>query len=113
MFLASWYAWGSQSRRLGNLQTRPLALRYKDKVPRLCISPSRADCHIFPTSHDLSSLLAGDSQFPSRGEGRDVTRVQSFGCIKVVVDVTLQGMEELGYAVAQTQQSTVRLGLAS
>ena len=36
-----------------------------------------------------------DSQFPSKGEGRDVTRVQSFGCVKVVVDVTLQGMEEV------------------
>ena len=40
-----------------------------------------------------------DSLFPSKGEGRDVTRVQSFGCTKVVVDVTLQGMEQLGYSV--------------
>ena len=40
-----------------------------------------------------------DSQFASKGEGRDVTRVQSFGCAKLVVDVTLQGMEQLGYSV--------------
>ena len=59
------------------------------------------------------AAVAGDSQFPSQGTGRDVTRVQSFGCLKVVVDVTLQGMEELGYSVAPPQQSTVRLGLAS
>ena len=47
--------------------------------------------------------------FPSKGEGRDVTRVQSFGCVKVVVDVTLQGMEELGYAVPPPVRPTVRL----
>ena len=40
-----------------------------------------------------------DSQFASKSDGRDVTRVQSFGCVKVVVDVTLQGMEQLGYSV--------------
>ena len=42
-----------------------------------------------------------------------MTRVQSFGCLKVVVDVTLQGMEELGYSVAPAQQNSMRLGLAS
>jgi len=40
-----------------------------------------------------------DTLFPSKSQGRDVTRVQSYGCVKVVVDVTLQGMEELGYSV--------------
>ena len=52
-----------------------------------------------------------DSQFPSKGEGRDVTRVQSFGCVKVVVDVTLQGMEELGYSVAPAERRELRLGM--
>lgn len=52
-----------------------------------------------------------DSQFPSKADGRDVTRVQSYGCTKVVVDVTLQGMEELGYTVAPPVKSAVRLGL--
>ena len=66
----------------------------------------------------LNSWLLGarpefrDSQFPSKGEGRDVTRVQSFGCVKVVVDVTLQGMEELGYSVAPASRPAVRLGMA-
>jgi B9 domain-containing protein 1 len=66
----------------------------------------------------LQSWLMGarpefrDSQFPSKGEGRDVTRVQSFGCVKVVVDVTLQGMEELGYSVAPPSRPAVRLGMA-
>ena len=54
-----------------------------------------------------------DSQFPSKGEGRDVTRVQSFGCVKVTVDVTLQGMEELGYSVAPVQRRELRLGAVS
>ena len=53
-----------------------------------------------------------DSQFASKSDGRDVTRVQSFGCIKVVVDVTLQGMEELGYQVAPPTKPAVRLGMA-
>lgn len=47
--------------------------------------------------------------FPSKGEGRDVTRVQSFGCVKVVVDVTLQGMEDLGYHVPPPARPAVRL----
>jgi len=64
----------------------------------------------------LQSWLLGqrpefrDSQFPSKGEGRDVTRVQSFGCVKVVADVTLQGMEELGYSVPPLSRPAVRLG---
>jgi len=67
----------------------------------------------------LQSWLLGarpefrDSQFPSKGEGRDVTRVQSYGCTKVVVDVTLQGMEELGYTVAPPARPAVRLGLGA
>ena len=50
-----------------------------------------------------------DTHFPSKGEGRDVTRVQSYGCVKLVCDVTLQGMEELGYAVPPPQRPSVRL----
>ncbi len=50
-----------------------------------------------------------DSRFPSKAEGRDVTRVSSFGCVKIVVDVTLQGMEELGYTVPHPQRPAVRL----
>jgi len=66
----------------------------------------------------LQSWLLGarpefrDAQFPSKGEGRDVTRVQSYGCTKVVVDVTLQGMEELGYTVAPPSRPSLRLGLS-
>ena len=41
-----------------------------------------------------------DSMHPSRGDERAVTRTQSFGCVKVILDVTLQGMEELGYQLA-------------
>ena len=40
-----------------------------------------------------------------------MTRVQSYGCVKVVVDVTLQGMEELGYQVAAASKPAVRLGM--
>lgn len=66
----------------------------------------------------LNSWLMGarpefrDSHFPSKGEGRDVTRTQSFGCVKLVVDVTLQGMEELGYSVAREARPALRLGMA-
>ncbi|KAL3921212.1 MAG: hypothetical protein SGPRY_004982 [Prymnesium sp.] len=48
----------------------------------------------------LSSWLAGmrpefiDSLFPAKGEGRDVTRVQSFGAVKLQLDVTIQGQKE-------------------
>jgi len=41
-----------------------------------------------------------DSKFVSKGDGREVTRVRSFGVVKVVVNVTAQGMEALGYQVA-------------
>lgn len=51
-----------------------------------------------------------DTHFPSRGEGRDVTRVQSFGSVKITCDVTLQGMEDLGYAVPPAARPAVRLG---
>ena len=54
-----------------------------------------------------------ESLFPSKGEGRDVTRVQSYGCTKVVVDVTLQGMEELGYSVAPASKPSVRIGMGA
>lgn len=50
-----------------------------------------------------------DSMFPSNGEGRDVTRVQSFGTVKVVVDITLQGMEQLGYSVPAPASTPLRL----
>ena len=74
------------------------------------------------TFRPLSSTLVGrfkswlfglrpefvDSLFPSKAEGRDVTRVQSFGSVKVVLDVTLQGMERLGYSVPPAT-SAVRL----
>lgn len=50
-----------------------------------------------------------DSKFPSKGEGRDVTRVESFGMVKVVVDVTLQGMEDMGYTVPAPPRPVVRL----
>ena len=50
-----------------------------------------------------------DTHFPSKAEGRDVTRVQSFGCVKIVVDVTLQGMEDLGYVVPPPVRPVVRL----
>lgn len=49
-----------------------------------------------------------DTYFPSKGEGRDVTRVQSFGAVKIVCDVTIQGMEELGYTVPAPSRPGVR-----
>ena len=42
-----------------------------------------------------------------------MTRVQSYGCTKVVVDVTLQGMEELGYSVAPASKPSVRIGMGA
>ena len=39
-----------------------------------------------------------DSLFPSKGEGRDVTRVQSFGSVKLQLDVTIQGAVRAGGA---------------
>jgi len=50
-----------------------------------------------------------DTQFPSKADGRDCTKVTSFGCVKLVCDVTLQGMEELGYALPPPAQSAVCL----
>ena len=50
-----------------------------------------------------------DSLVPSRGAGRDVTRVQSFGTVKLQVDVALQGMEALGYSVPPATAATLRL----
>ena len=72
-----------------------------------------------------------DSLFPSKSQGRDVTRVQSFGVVKasaarpdtraqrrnshapapaaqLVLDVSLQGMEQLGYS-SVPQQTSVQL----
>ena len=46
-----------------------------------------------------------DSLFPSRGAGRDVTRVQSFGTVKLQVDVALQGMEALGFDITHVVRS--------
>lgn len=40
-----------------------------------------------------------DARLVARSEGREVTRVQSYGVVKLVVNVTLQGMEPLGYFV--------------
>ena len=64
----------------------------------------------------LQSWLLGarpefrDSQFPSKGEGRDVTRVQSFGCVKDVVDEFLKGEgEEVDAAVAEMDESAKKL----
>jgi len=49
-----------------------------------------------------------ESLFPAKGEGRDVTRVQSFGAVKLLLDVSVQGMEQLGYSSVSAQQG-VRL----
>lgn len=38
-----------------------------------------------------------DPRLVAKGEGREVTRVQSYGVVKLVINVTLQGMEALGY----------------
>lgn len=50
-----------------------------------------------------------DSLFPAKSEGREVTRVSSFGQVKLVVDVTIQGMAELGYTVSSSHRSSVQL----
>ena len=87
----------------------------------LPIAPGRHELYV-NTFRPLASSLAGrlqswfsgmrpefiDSLFPSKSQGRDVTRVQSFGTVKLVLDVTLQGMETLGYATV-SQQTAVRL----
>lgn len=41
-----------------------------------------------------------DSKFVSKSDGREVTRVQSAGVVKVVVNVALQGMDAFGYQLA-------------
>ena len=38
-----------------------------------------------------------DSLFPSKSAGREMTNVQSFGIVKLVVDMSMQGMQQLGY----------------
>jgi len=50
-----------------------------------------------------------DSLFPSKGSGRDVTRVQSFGVVKLQLDVTVQGMEQLGYNMPPSSRSAMQL----
>ena len=50
-----------------------------------------------------------DALFASRAEGRDVTRVQSFGTVKLQLDVSIQGMEALGYQVAPVQRAPMQL----
>ncbi|KAL1525747.1 hypothetical protein AB1Y20_020591 [Prymnesium parvum] len=50
-----------------------------------------------------------DSLFPSKSEGRDVTRVQSFGVVKLQLDVTIQGMEALGYQMPPVQRTPLQL----
>ena len=88
----------------------------------LPIAPGRHELYV-RTFRPLASSLLGrfqswlqgmrpefiDSMFPSNGEGRDVTRVQSFGTVKVVVDITLQGMEQLGYSVPAPTTAPLRL----
>tara|TARA_B100000768_G_C11168773_1_gene327741 strand:+ start:91 stop:705 length:615 start_codon:yes stop_codon:yes gene_type:complete len=87
----------------------------------LPIAPGRHELYV-NTFRPLASSLIGrlqswlsgmrpefiDSLFPSKSQGRDVTRVQSFGTVKLVLDVTLQGLETLGYATV-SQQTVVRL----
>ena len=87
----------------------------------LPMTPGRHELYV-NTFRPLASSLMGrfqswlngmrpefiDSLFPSKAQGRDVTRVQSFGTVKLVLDVTLQGMETLGYATV-SQQTAVRL----
>jgi B9 domain-containing protein 1 len=50
-----------------------------------------------------------ESLFPAKGEGRDVTRVQSFGAVKLELDVSVQGMEQLGYSVPTGHPPGVRI----
>jgi len=50
-----------------------------------------------------------DSLFPSKGEGRDVTRVQSFGVVKLALDVTVQGMDALGYKMPPVARTPMQL----
>jgi B9 domain-containing protein 1 len=49
-----------------------------------------------------------ESLFPAKGEGRDVTRVQSFGAVKLELDVSVQGMEQLGYTVPTRHAAATR-----
>jgi len=53
-----------------------------------------------------------DAMFPSKSEGRDVTRVQSFGTVKLQLDVTIQGMQALGYECPPVQRAAMQLQLA-
>jgi B9 domain-containing protein 1 len=87
----------------------------------LPMTPGRHELYV-NTFRPLASSLMGrfqswlngmrpefiDSLFPSKAQGRDVTRVQSFGTVKLVLDVTVQGMEQLGYATV-SQQSAMQL----
>ena len=88
----------------------------------LPVTPGRHTMYVRTFSPLASSLLGRfqawllgarpefrDTHFPSKSEGRDVTRVQSFGCVKIVLDVTLQGMEDLGYMVPTPVRPVVRL----
>lgn len=50
-----------------------------------------------------------DALFPSKAEGRDVTSVQSFGSVKVVVDITVQGLQQLGYELPSAPSEGIRL----
>mmetsp|Transcript_53740 Transcript_53740/g.117256 ORF Transcript_53740/g.117256 Transcript_53740/m.117256 type:complete len:207 (+) Transcript_53740:201-821(+) len=92
----------------------------------LPMSPGRHELYIRTFRPMASSILGRfqswlngmrpefiDSMFPSKGEGRDVTSVQSFGSVKIVVDMTMQGMEKLGYTVPQPSVEGIRLGLSA
>ena len=42
-----------------------------------------------------------DSKFVTRGEGREVTRVQKTGTVKVQLNVITKGMQQFGYVSQQ------------
>ncbi|KAJ1622599.1 B9 domain-containing protein 1 [Pavlovales sp. CCMP2436] len=48
-----------------------------------------------------------DPRLVARGEGREVTRVQSCGVVKITVNVSMQGMEALGYHTPPPAPRTV------
>lgn len=54
--------------------------------------------HIMSFFHALRPEYK-DPRLVAKGEGREVTRVQSSGVVKVVVNIAQQGMAELGYHV--------------
>ncbi|KAI9139035.1 B9 domain-containing protein 1 [Paraphysoderma sedebokerense] len=51
-----------------------------------------------------------DSKFVARSEGREVTRVQSSGTVKIVVNVVTKDMEKFGYTVSNSNTWYPRMG---